>query len=70
MGDVVKRIVSPITDTVFGEKKPKSLIRSQRAAPTPDDEAAKKARRRAVAEQVLRSGRESTILSSTDKLGA
>lgn len=70
MGDVVRKIVSPLTDTVFGEKKPKSLINKQRAAPTPDDEAVKKARRKAIAEQVLRSGRESTILSSTDKLGA
>lgn len=39
--------------------------------PTPDDDAIKKAKRRSVAQQIARSGRESTILTDPgDTLGA
>lgn len=37
--------------------------------PEPDDDATKRARRRAQATQRLRAGRESTILSDSDTLG-
>lgn len=72
MGGVVKAVTSPFASVLgFGEKPP-SLPKPV-VAPTPDDEAIRRARRRAIETASARSGRASTVLSdytsSGEKLG-
>lgn len=54
------------------DSQPKPQITAPAVMPTPDDEAVKAAKRRKLAADVARSGRQSTIMDQalSDKLGA
>lgn len=68
-------IISAVTSVagLFMNKQksaPAPVIEKPAVMPTPDDESAKLAKRRSIAQQIGRSGRESTFLTSGDELGA
>lgn len=70
----VAKIIEPISSTIFGmfggNKTPSPPpIEKPPVMPLPDDEAAKKAKRRSIVEQQARSGRAATIFTNDDPLG-
>ncbi len=68
MGNLIKKSIKMSTGGMVDLlKKPKKI--EPRVMPDPDDEAIRLARKRAIAEQRLRSGRASTILSDTSSGG-
>lgn len=71
MGGVVSFLEKPLSTLFGGDKKAdKPEAADPRRAPLPEDEAAKKARRRAQLAALQRTGRASTILTdSSDTLG-
>lgn len=69
MGGIVKA-VGNVFSTILGGGAPKPPTpAAPTVMPTPDDDAMKKAKRQSMAEQMSRGGRQSTILTDSDKLG-
>lgn len=74
MGKVVKSVFGAI-GSVFGgaPKQPKIKLPALAPVtpmPTPDDDAVRRSRRRALISQLAMSGRESTVLTNSDTLGS
>lgn len=74
-GGFIKSILGPVGSLLFGkEKAPKQpklpALAPVTVMPTPDDDAVRRARRRNLISQLAQSGRESTVLTSSDTLGS
>ena len=70
MGGAVKKVVKSVSGILGAGGAPKiPQPPKPKVMPSPDDDAAKLAKRRSIATQVKRGGRASTILTDKETLG-